>query len=596
MSVLEALGRHYEWLHSRGEAPAYGYSRERIAYAIVLSEAGDAVEVSPVNDTNGNAETTGPARYDVPHAVRRTSQLAANFLWDKTAYVLGATRDPVTRKTRRADREHGAFHALHEKLLTDAEDDGLQRLLRFLRAWDPGEYAALPHAEAMLGKNVIFGLEGERQWLHERPAAKRIWAQALAQIAPADGVCLVTGGRGPITRLHPVIKGVRGTHGAGAALVTCNLDTFDSYGQIQGANAPISVQAAFAYASALNALLAFESRRRLRIGDLTVVFWAEAAGGEHSAEQAERLVSRTMTDPGADAPATGAAARTLKAIARGEPLAEATPQVPAGTRLHILGLAANIGRISVRLWHVDTVGGLARRIVEHWNDLKLEPAPWREPPPARRLLYATARQRKAEQIPHALGPALLRAILNGTRYPQTLLSTVIVRIRAEKAVSGERAAICRACLARDHRLGFEREDAPVSLNRNEMHPAYRLGRLFAVYERVQRAALGTVNATIRDRYFGAASTTPATVFPLLARKCAHHLATLRRAERSRGLAHWFEREIDTIVEGLESVFPRSLRLEEQGRFALGYHHQRTARGTSEQGAEAAESDHGDREA
>ena len=171
-----------------------------------------------------------------------------------------------------------------------------------------------------------------------------------------------------------------------------------------------------------------------------------------------------------------------------------------------------------------------------------------------------------------------------------MLAAVIARVRAEKAVTGAQAAICRACLARDHRLGFEREDAPVSLDRDETHPAYRLGRLFAVYERVQRAALGTVNATIRDRYFGAASSTPATVFPLLARRCAHHITSLRRREKSRGLAHWYEREIDAILEGVGTAFPRSLRLEDQGRFALGYHHQRTWKRDSGQAADSAGGD------
>ena len=386
-----------------------------------------------------------------------------------------------------------------------------------------------------------------------------------------------------------------GKAAAGAALVTFNLDTFESYGKTQGANAPISIQAAFAYSSALNAQLAFDSRRRIRIGEMTVVFWAEATADERSALEAERLLSGAMVEPPADAKAASAVARTLEAIARGEPLANATPELPSGTRLHILGLAANVGRLSVRLWHVDTLGGLARRIVEHWGDLRIEPAPWPEPPPARRLLYETAPQRKAERIPPALGPALLRAILNGTRYPRTLLAAVIARVRAEKAVTGAQAAICRACLARDHRLGFEQEDAPVSLDRDETHPAYRLGRLFAVYERVQRAALGTVNASIRDRYYGAASATPATVFPLLARKCAHHLATLHRAERRRRLAHWYEREIDTILDGVGTAFPRSLRLADQGRFALGYHHQRTWKRDSGQAGDPAVDDSGTEE-
>ena len=590
MSILEALARHYDRLHASGCAPPYGFSRERISFAIVLSDAGEAVAVSPLPERSGDAP--GPTVCEVPHAVRRTSRPVANFLWDKTAYVLGAKRDPATRRACPAHREHHAFQVLHETLLSGADDDALRALLRFLRAWDPGDYTALPHAEAMLGSNVIFRLEGERDWLHERPEARSVWAGHLARAQSPQGVCLVTGARAPIALVHPAVKGVRGTHAAGAALVTFNLDTFASYGKTQGANAPISIHAAFAYASALNALLAFDSRRRIRIGEMTVVLWAETTADERTASEAERLLSGAMAEPPADAPAASAVARTLEAIARGEPLAHATPELPPGTRLHILGLAANVGRLSVRLWHVDTLGALARRIVEHWDDLRIEPAPWRSPPPARRLLYESAPQRKADRIPPALGPALLRAILGGGRYPRTLLAAVIARVRADKAVTGAQAAICRACLARDHRLGFEREDAPMSLDREDTHPAYRLGRLFAVYERVQRAALGTVNASIRDRYFGAASSTPATVFPLLARKCAHHLATLRKQERRRRLAHWYEREIDAILDGVGTAFPRSLRLADQGRFALGYHHQRTWKRDSGQAADPAVDDSG----
>ena len=582
MSVLKALVRQYDQLRARGEAPPYGFSRERIAYAIVLSDGGEAVTVSALSERSGDAP--GRTVCEVPHAVRRTSRPSANFLWDKTAYVFGVKRHPVTRRPCPANGEHDAFRELHEGLLASADDDGLQALLRFLNAWEPQRYGDLFHAEAMLGFNVIFRLEGDAQWLHERPAARRAWTHHLARASHRQGVCLVTAAQGPIALVHPTVKGVRGTHAAGAALVTFNLDTFESYGKTQGANAPISMQATFAYTTALNALLAPESRRRVRIGDMTVVFWADVTGDVDTATQVEALLAHAIVD------SESAIARTLESIARSVPIADATPELPSGTRLHILGLAANVGRLSVRLWHVDTLGALARRIVEHWDDLRIEPAPWRSPPPARRLLYESARERKADRIPPALGPALLRAILNGTRYPRTLLAAVIARIRAEKAVSGAQAAICRACLARDHRLGFEREDAPVSLDRDEMHPAYRLGRLFAVYERVQRAALGAVNAGIRDRFFGAASATPASVFPLLARKCTHHLATLHRAEHRRRLAHWYEREIDAILDGLGTAFPRTLRLEDQGRFALGYHHQRTWKRDSGQAADSAGDD------
>ena len=373
MTLLQALTSHYDRMHARGEAPPYGFSRERISFAVVLSDAGEAVAVSPLPERSGDAP--GPTSCEVPHAVRRTSRPVANFLWDKTAYVLGAKRDPVTRKACRAHREHHAFQALHEKLLSGADDDGLLALLRFLRAWDPGDYGALPHAEAMLGLNVIFRLDRDRHWLHERPEAKLAWAEHLARTMPAHGTCLVTGARAPIALVHPAVKGVRGTHAAGAALVTFNLDTFESYGKTQGANAPISIHAAFAYSSALNALLAFDSRRRIRIGEMTVVFWAETTADEGIASDAERLLSAAMDETPADAQAASAVARTLESAARGEPLADATPNSsrPAMTAPHPDALAANVGRLSVlAVARRAPRRALAHRIVEYRDDLQVE--------------------------------------------------------------------------------------------------------------------------------------------------------------------------------------------------------------------------------
>lgn len=265
----------------------------------------------------------------------------------------------------------------------------------------------------------------------------------------------------------------------------------------------------------------------------------------------------------------------LAAIGSGRPLADAVPGVDEQTRFHVLGLSPNAARLSIRYWHTDSLGAIAQRIVDHWRDMRMEPQPWRTPPAAWRLLIETAPQRKADRIPPVLGGALMRAILTGGPYPRSLLAAIITRMRQDHDINGLRAAICKACLTRDYRLGLSKEDVPVSLNPNETNVAYRLGRLFAVYERVQAAALGNVNATIKDRYFGAASATPASIFPLLERTSGHHLASLRKNEKA-GLARWFDREIDDILSGIDTVLPRSLRLEEQGRFAIGYHHQRAS--------------------
>ena len=580
MSILQALGTHYERLLANGAAPPYGYSTEAVSFVIVLSPAGALVDVRDVRDLAGRAPR--PSRRQVPQAVIRTVKVAANFLWDKTAYALGVTKDRDTQAPVAGTRgERNAFLELHERLLGDTDDEGLRSLLTFVRGWDAEQYSGLPHATEMLDTNVAFMLDGSGELLHERRAARELWVQHLGERTKRRRVCLVSGARASTSKLHPKIKGVYGAQSSGASLVSFNLDAFSSYGMMKGDNAPVSESATFRYTTALNALLDRDSGRRLRIGDTTTVFWAEAAGRETTASACEDLFGALLEPTPTDAAESARLADALAAMAEGRLLSTAQPELDERTRFFVLGLAPNAARVSVRFWHQDDFGKLARRVAEHWQDLRIEPWPWQTMPAVWQLLLETAAQRKSENIPPTLGGALMRAILTGSRYPHSLLAAVVVRIRADKSVNGGRAAICKACLARDHRLGLEEEETPMSLDRANDNPAYLLGRLFAVYEGAQRAALPNLNATIKDRYFGAAMATPASVFPLLERGSAAHLASMRKGEKG-GLAHWFDREIDAVLSRMSGAFPRSLRLEEQGRFAIGYHHQRGAgRGPAE---------------
>ena len=576
MTILQALADHYDRLAARDAVPPYGFSMEKISFAISLSPDGRAVDVQTLQDLS--TKKPRPRLLQVPRPVKRTSGIASNFLWDKTAYVFGMKRDPKSGKHVPAEREFAAFSALHVEMIAESNDEGLRALMAFLKAWRAEDYHDLPHAEEMIDANIVFRLDdGERVFLHDRAAAREIWAYPVP-LGGAESPCLVTGERGPLARLHPPVKGVRGAQSSGASIVSFNLDAFESYAKRQGANAPVSERTAFAYTTALNTLLASDSRQRVQIGDATTVFWAEAADPQR-ARAVEDLFSTLLAGPSDEEEAARVRVK-LQAIADGRPLCQIAPDVEEDTTIYILGLAPNAARLSIRFWHVDTIGALADRIGEHWRDLHLAPPPWTSPPPVWKLLYETAVQRKAENIPPTLGGALTQAILTGRAYPRALLAAVVVRIRAEKDVNGVRAAICKAVLARDHRLGFEKEDVPVSLDIDEVNSAYRLGRLFAVYEGLQRAALGRVNATVKDRYFGAASATPASVFPLLERNSAHHLSSLRRAGKG-GLAHWFDTQIDAILAGLETAFPRSFGIEDQGRFAIGYHHQRAHKQSSE---------------
>ncbi|AEG94584.1 type I-C CRISPR-associated protein Cas8c/Csd1 [Ramlibacter tataouinensis] len=580
--ILQALHGYYQRLLERGEPglSPFGYSPEKISYAILLAPDGRLVDVSSIRDHSGKKPV--PRLLNVPQPEKRTVGIKPNFLWDKTSYVLG-----VSATSKRADKEHEAFKALHLQILAGTDDPALKALLAFLSIWNPERFKAPPFNEEMRDANLVFRLDGEAMYLHERPAAQLARARLLAGAGnegSATGECLVTGEHLPLARLHPPIKGVNGAQSSGASIVSFNLESFGSYGKSQGENAPISEQAAFAYTTVLNHLLrrGEHNRQRIQVGDATVVFWAEAADADEAAT-AESLLGDMLNAPPDDSQEAGRVREALEKASKGRPLRDIDPKLHDETRMYVLGLAPNASRISIRFWQTGTLGDLAQRLAQHEADMRIEPVPWKTAPAARRLVLATVPNRegampKMDDAFNNLAGELMRAILSGGLYPQSLLANTLMRIRSDGNLSGMRAALCKGILARQRRLGINTndEEVPVSLDKQSLNPAYRLGRLFAVLENVQRSALGNqVNATIRDRYYGAASATPASVFPMLLRNTQNHLGKLRKDKV--GWAVTLERDIREIVEGLGERFPRSLRIEDQGRFAIGYYHQSQAR-------------------
>jgi CRISPR-associated protein Csd1 len=580
--ILQTLYEHYHRLHRRGEErlPRNGYSQEKISHCISLSEGGDVLGVTPLLDTSG--KKARPMSLSVPQPEKSASAIKPKFLWDKTSYVLG-----VSASSKRAAREHEAFKLAHQEWLFAQTDAGLLSLLRFLERWHPERFVPPHFGDDMKDTNLVFRLDGDRQFLHERPAAMALRSKLLS---PSNGEaallipCLVTGHLGAVARLHPAIKGVAEAQSSGASIVSFNQESFKSYGKDQGSNAPISEEAAFAYTTVLNHLLRREpsNRQRLNVGDATVVFWAESDRAEEAHAAESIFAALTMDSPDTDEQATIKLRRALEVVAQGKPLTEIDPELKPETRMVVLGLAPNASRLSIRYWLRDSLGELAERLRAHAQDLMLDPPPWKTAPTPWRLALCTAPSRggKAQvaDVPPLLAGELMRAILTGGRYPQSVLSNVVMRMRADGDVSGLRVALCKAVICRDLRLSgsSSTKEVPVSLDVHAIHPAYLLGRLFAVLEGAQRAALGgQVNATIRDRYFGSASATPALIFPVLLRNAQNHLARIRKDKA--GLAVNLEKDVQEIVDKMHDHFPRSLELKDQGRFAIGYYHQASAR-------------------
>jgi CRISPR-associated protein Csd1 len=235
----------------------------------------------------------------------------------------------------------------------------------------------------------------------------------------------------------------------------------------------------------------------------------------------------------------------------------------------ILGLSPNASRLSVRFWHASTVGDISNKIGQHFRDLAIVRSE-RDPefPGMWQLLRGTAVQGKTENIPPLLAGALVRSVLTGLAYSQSLLSALIGRIRADQALNYMRVAMIKACLNRKRRIHLNQKEVSMSLDRESTNIAYRLGRLFAVLEKAQKDAIPGANTTIKDRFYGSASATPSVVFPQLLRLAQHHLQKAEYGGRT-------DKMIEEIMQGIEK-FPTHLSLDDQGMFAVGYYHQRQA--------------------
>ena len=561
--ILQALCDLYERLRETPDSGIAlpGFGPQSVSFALVVDKDGSLVRVDDIRDTSG--KKARPISLMLPEATKRSSGIAANFMWDNsgTCWGLDDKGNP--------DRSLQTFEAFrqHQHRVGDGVNDaGMKAVLVFLDNWNPKKPPKGFPAEEIIGQNVVFRLDRERQFVHERKAVTAAWSTYSSDAGDEQrGTCLVTGEEADIARLHPKIKGVRDAQSTGAALVSFNLDAFRSYGKEQSFNAPIGQHAAFAYTTALNHLLRFDSRQKIQIGDSTTVFWTERSS------PIEDFLGNVL-DPRADSSVSAADAQKiadyLSAVRRG---VKSELVKDDSIRFYILGLAPNASRLSVRFWYVDTVECLNRHIGCHFADIETakEYDNQHDFPGIWQLLVETAVLRKSENINPTLAGAMMRSILEGIPYPASLLAEVIDRIRADHDINYYRAALIKGTLVRN----YNAKEVTMALNEGSEDTPYRLGRLFAVLEKAQEEAIPTANATIKDRFFGAASATPSVVFPQLIRLSQHHLAKLEPGPKIHK-----EQLIQSILDGLDAAkgFPAHLRLEEQGMFALGYYHQRKA--------------------
>lgn len=563
--ILQALKEYYDRKAADPDsniAPE-GWEWKEIPFIIVLDHDGNLVQIEDTREGEGKKKRA--KTFLVPQGEKRASGVKANLLWDNAGYVFGID---IKGDKERAGKQKKAFLERLRNELGDIKE--IQVIIKFLENISENRLTkeACWQEITETNPNLSFRINQDPFLICRHPNVISKLS-LLASQAKNDKsiVCLVTGEKTNIKVLHTAIKGVYGAQSVGANIVSFNLDAFRSYGKEQGFNAPVSIEAEFSYTTALNTLLGKDSKQRMLIGDASTVFWSEKPSSFESD------FSFFFKEPDKDDPDAG----TYKIKALFESVnTGAYLDDDSNTRFYILGLAPNAARLAVRFWQVGTISEFATRIKQYFEDFAIVKPP-KEPEfySIWRILVNIATQDKSENIPPNLAGELMRSILNGTPYPASLLQAALRRIKSdtENRVKPVRAALIKAYLNRYYRFYPNQNIKEVTMKLDTSQPSigYQLGRLFAALEKIQEEANPGINATIRERFYGAACATPVTVFTNLLRLKNHHLAKFE----NKGRVVYFERLLGEIMGHLTD-FPPHLDLHEQGRFAIGYYHQRQA--------------------
>ena len=594
--MLKALVDYYEYLRAQNKegVVAPGWSPTKVTAFLDLDQEGNLVNVIPVEEKRGVERT-------VPRQVERSSGVAANLLCDTSSYLLGID---AKGKPERSVKCFECARELHTKTLSSCESTAGKAIRSFFEKWDPTEAASnqvvQEHEELLLaGRNLAFSIEGHEALNDE--AIVELVNKRASSLEDADSsasqVSLISGEKLPVARIHPKIKGVRGTQSSGAVLVGFNAPSFTSYGhdEDQGLNAPIGEYEAFAYSTALNYLLS-DPGHHIQVDDTTIVFWTL----EQDEERSEDIIQ--MVEPGALLQLSSASAEEpdetpnaqsrqekadqkissiMKAVEQAKNVGDSSIDAP----FFVMGLAPNAARVSVRFFLVSAFGDLVTNISRHYERMQLARGPFgRTYLSPQRIIYEVENPNsRTSTAARRLTGALIRAILTDTAYPNALFQHAMARLKATqdneekhvKKVDYGRAAIIRAFLIKNY--GISEKELTVDLNTERGSVPYNLGRLFAAMETVQEEAAWVderkLNSTIADRYFDSACATPGIVFPVIGKLNNTHLCKLRKNGRGGAKAKLIA-DLNMKIHARTEHYPSRLTLEEQGDFVMGYWCQR----------------------
>jgi CRISPR-associated protein Csd1 len=595
--ILEALNR---LALAEGLTEDPDYEMRPVAWLVRVQPGGEGAAFLPTHytpDPVGKKKPKPVAKaFSVPRQPGRTSGDRAFFFCDKAEYVLG--RDPAgARPAEKLAVRSALFREQVRACAVATGDEASAAVAALLDRVAAGEVQlALPPETASNDLFAFVYAPDEDVLVHQRPAVREYWKTQRESAPPGGGTsnCLITGEPIAESTLFPLVKGVPGGAVGGVSLVSFNANAFESHGWKGSDNAPLSRDAAEAAATALNRLLhqaypdpRAESRgnplprRNIMLDAGTVLcYWApeSAPGG-----LVDAFSGLLRADP-------DQVPEALRCIWSGR-----SPHLDDPSAFYALVLSGAQGRAMIRDWMESSVGRIADNLAAYFADLEIvrntpRPKDRELPPniPLDALLTSLAPFGDRKRVPSSLGAQVVGAAIRGERLPLAALQRAVERTRAEIGRTDwsdlfrrdARAALIKAVLRRN----TSHTELTPHMDPSNTQPGYRLGRLMAVLERLQQLSLGDVNATVIDRFFGAASASPQAVFPRLLKNARHHARKAQDDDKKRGLAHWLEDQIDDILTPMDigrqrqgvpfTGFPAHLNLEQQGLFVLGYHQQR----------------------
>jgi CRISPR-associated protein Csd1 len=571
--ILQALKEYYDRKVADPDSDIAheGFEHKQIPFLIVIDKNGTFINLEDTREIDGKRAIA--KTFLVPRSKSRSGSRSYEttfLLWDHIGYLFQYPEDD-----KKAKNQHQAWLRSLSELPGELKtNQGISAIIKFYESSGIEQVKKHPlwvECTKTLSCNMTFKLAGEVMPIPCSLVVQE-YINKTVQSSPENiegeqeekvfGRCLVTGEFAEIARVHSDTRISKDSK----KLVGFQRNSgYDSYGKEQGYNAPVGKAAEFAYTTALNTLL--KSSSRILVGDAVTVFWSEK-----SSDFAEQFTN-FFNEPPKDNPDRGvdAVRSLLKSLETG------ALYTKDDQKFYVLGLAPNSARIAIRFWIIDTIASMAKKIAQHFADLRIVHGPKdRDVFSLFRLLVSIAVLGKSENIAPNLAGETMRAILSGLPYPQILLQTAVRRIRAEHEITYIRAALIKACINRTVRYKNPsiKEELKMSLDESNKNIGYRLGRLFAALEKIQKDANPGINATIRDRFYGAASGTPVVVFGNLMRLKNHHLAKFDNP----GHRVFFEKLLGEIMEGVDAktAFPSHLSLDDQGRFAVGYYHQMQA--------------------